>query len=170
MNEIHPPAPVIFDTRDQVVHYPAVHRYHREAFAMEGIEQFVAYLNTKAGPDRFTIVTATPLLARGRSGLTRHYATFLKGEPQLRIRAAIKELPDNVFALVRQGGAWVIPQVAHTISTIASTASVPYNDARQGLWDYLKQQLGDVMDRVTFPPVNAVTDDSDPDDLPDPLA
>jgi hypothetical protein len=166
----HPPAPVIFDTRDQVVHYPSLRNQYREAFQMEGIEQFVAYLNAKAGAERFIIVPATPVLATGRSGLTRHYATFIKGEPQLRLRAAIKNTHDDRFTLTRRQGAWMIPNLTQIIQAIAEQASVSFNDARQGVWDFLKAQLGDVMDRVIFPPVNAVTDDSDPDDLPDPLA
>lgn len=62
----------------------------------------------------------------------------------------------------------MIPELTRTIESIASRASVPFNDARQALWDYLKQQLGEVMDRVTFPPVNAITTD-DTGGLPDPL-
>jgi hypothetical protein len=67
----------------------------------------------------------------------------------------------NPVAMVQRGDAWEVPQATQTIAAIAQTANVPFNEARTAFLDYLPTHLGDVMDRVVFPPEDAVRSDHD---------
>src|SRR5206468_3574167 len=81
-------------------------------------------------------------------------------EPAVRIRAALRHLLADwagygrhaVTVAQRDSGGWEVPGAIEKIKAIATHANVPFNDARQALFDYLKAELGDVMDRVVFPP------------------
>ncbi len=136
---------------------------------VENTEEFVAWLNTKAGRQRFTVVTATPMVRSARGGMNRRYTEYLKGEPAVRIRGALPHLLTDwatynrqpVCLAHRSGGGWEVPGAIEKIKAIASHANVPFNDARQALLDYLKAELGDVMDRVVFPPEDTVRPEHD---------
>src|SRR5689334_5720588 len=99
----------IHDTDTAVVHVPDVYSYSDAG--LENLDQFVARLNTRAGRDRFTVVTATPIRKSARGGMTRLHTEYLKGEPEVRIRAALNRLlrtwtgrlPHNPACLLRQG-------------------------------------------------------------------
>jgi hypothetical protein len=162
----------IYDTVDGVVHVPDI--YHHGSDGLTNTEEFVAWLNSrsKTDPDapRFAVVTATHLSRTARGGMARHYATYLKGEPAVRVRDAMRQLlgdytrlglRGNPVALVQHEGAWEVPQAAQTIAAIAQAANVPFNDARAAFLAYLRAQLGDVMDRAVFPPENAVRPERD---------
>jgi hypothetical protein len=166
-----PRIPAIYDTVDGVVHVPDA--YTQGPDGLTNTDEFVAWLNTrsKAAPDapRFVVLPATAIVRSARGGMARHNATYLKGEPQVRIREAMGELirncgrrsNGNPVAPVQREGAWEVPQASQTIASIAQTANVPFNDARTAFLDYPRAQLGDVMDRVVFPPENAVRPDRD---------
>jgi hypothetical protein len=79
----------IHDTDDNVVHVPDTATYHA---GVENIDEFVAWLNTKAGKARFNVVTATPMVRSARGGMNRRYTEYLKGEPAVRIRGALRHL------------------------------------------------------------------------------
>jgi len=165
-----PTVQAIHDTDTAVVHVPDVFTYTDAG--LENLEQFVGWLNTRAGRDRFTVVTATPIRKSARGGMTRLHTEYLKGEPEVRIRAALHRLlrtwtgrlKTNPASLVRRGGSWTVPDAAEAIRLIAHDANVPFNDARRAFLDLLTAELGPVMDRVVFPPEDAVrplADDTD---------
>jgi hypothetical protein len=164
--------PAIFDTVEGVVHVPDF--YNLGTDGLTNTDELFAWLNNRSKADphapRFAVVTATPIRRSARGGMARHYATYLNGEPQVRIRDAMGELicncgrrsgHGNPVALVQREGAWEVPQATNTIAGIAQTANVPFNDARTAFLDYLRTQLGDVMERVVFPPEDAVRSDRD---------
>ncbi len=160
----------IHDTDDNVVHVPDPATF--QGGGVENIDEFVAWLNTKAGKARFAVLTATPMIRSARGGMNRRYTEYLNGEPAVRIRAALRHLLADwsgygrhaVALAQRDGGGWEVPGAIEKIKTIAAHANVPFNDARQALFDYLKAELGEVMDRVVFPPKNAVRPEHDSTD------
>ena len=160
----------IHDTDDNVVHVPDPATF--QGGGVENIDEFVAWLNTKAGKARFAVLTATPMIRSARGGMNRRYTEYLNGEPAVRIRAALRHLLADwsgygrhaVAVAQRDGGGWEVPGAIEKIKAIAAHANVPFNDARQALFDYLKAELGDVMDRVVFPPQDAVRPEHDSTD------
>lgn len=161
----------IYDTAEGVVHVPDIRSYTEAG--LENIDEFVAWLNTKAKQQRFTVITATPMTRTARGGMTRRYADYLKGQPEVRTRAALHRLVEEAaryhgtrspISLVRQGGGWEVLRAIDSIRTIADEANVPFNDARAAFLAFLRRELGEVMDRVTFPPDDAVRPDVDSGD------
>jgi hypothetical protein len=164
----------VFDTREGVVHVPERSDY---PYGVENLTDFVAWLNDKAKTDRFLPVTATAMRRRGRAGMTRRYAEFLKGAPDVRIRDALQHVlrlssQSHRGVRVERGpdGDWRIPDAVNGISAIAEEAKVSFADAHAAFLALLRHELGDVMDRVTFPPATAVTpaspEQSDDDPYP----
>jgi hypothetical protein len=161
----------IYDTSEGVVHVPDIQSYNQAG--IENIDEFVAWLNTKAKQQRFTVITATSMSRTARGGMTRRYADYLYGQPEVRIRAALNRLVEDAaryhgtrspISLVRQGGGWEVLRAIDSIRTIADEANVPFNDARVALLAFLRRELGEVRDRVTFPPDDAVRPDVDSHD------
>jgi hypothetical protein len=70
----------------------------------------------------------------------------------------------NPVAPVQRAGAWEAPEASSTITEIARAAQVSFNDARNAFLAYLRAQLGDVTDRVVFPPEHAVQPEHGKDD------
>jgi hypothetical protein len=160
----------IYDTREQVVHVPSMlfdgRSYPRPAplREVENIDDFVAWLNAKAKTERFTVVTATPVAGTARGGIGWRYAEYLKGQPEVRIRAALKKIMEHQrVGLICRAGGWEVNEATMAIRTIAEDANVSFNEARSAYLVFLRAELGDVVDRITFPPENAArtTDDGD---------
>ena len=158
----------IYDTAEGVVHVPDIRSYTQAG--LENVDEFVAWLNAKAEQQRFTVITATPMTRTARGGMTRRYTGYLKGQPEVRIRAALNRLVEDAaryhgtrspISLVRQGGGWEVLRAIDSIRTIADEANVAFNDARAALLAFLRRELGEVMDQVTFPPDDAVRPDVD---------
>lgn len=166
----------IYDSREQVVHVPSMlfanSSYPRVAplRALENIDDFVAWLNAKAKTERFTVVTATPLAGTARGGIGWRYVEYLKGQPEARIRAAIKAvMKHDRIGLVCRDGVWEVKEATMAIRTIAEDAKVSFNDARTAYLAFLRAELGDIVDRMTFPPENAARTTDEDGDAPYPV-
>jgi len=162
----------IYDTQEGVVHIPELTRY--QWVGLENTEEFVAWLNAKANKPRFTVVTATPIVTSAKGGMAARYHQYLNGEPAVRIRAALNRIiaqhsmyHQPRLALIYHGGCWTVPEATVTIASIAEAARVPFDDARQALLDYLRGELGDVMDRVVFPLAHTAASETGPTDTGD---
>lgn len=161
--------PAIHDTETGLVHVPDPYAFPA---GLDNLDEFVAWLNTKAeSPGRYTVVAATGMARRARAGLSRQYTEYLKGEPAVRLRAALRRvLTDRahhrdgapVSLVHNAAGGWDLPHATHTIRAIAAEADVDFNAARAVLLAHLTAELGAVMDRVAFPPEDAVRPDDDP--------
>jgi hypothetical protein len=164
-----PTALAIHDTRTGVVHLPERDPYaHRDATMrpIENLDEFVAWLNAKAKTERFAVITVTQISRTARGGLGRQFTEYLKGHPDVRVRAAVNHLvtdysnqpgASNSLRLARsRDGSWTVPHAVELIRAIAKDANVPFNDARIALLNHLRAELGDVIDRVVFPPEDAV--------------
>lgn len=157
----------IYDTVERVVHVPDAYTFTQAG--IENVDEFVAWLNTKAKAQRFAVITATPLTRTARGGMNRKYTEYLKGQPDVRVRAALNRLladsarhgASHPVSLVRRGGGWEVPRAIESIRTIAKEANVAFNDARAAFLTFLRHELGDIMDRVTFPPQDAVRPETD---------
>jgi hypothetical protein len=166
----------IYDNREQVVHVPSM-LFANSAYpritplrAIENIDDFVAWLNAKAKTERFTVVTATPLAGTARGGIGWRYAEYLKGKPEARIRAAIKEvMTHDRVGVVCRAGVWEVNEATMAIRTIAEDAKVSFNEARTAYLAFLRAELGDIVDRMTFPPENAARTLDEADDAPYPV-
>lgn len=62
--DIPPDLRVIFDAQNNVVHFPVESSQWAEPLRLDGIGEFAAYLNTKAGTPRFTVITAAFLVVK----------------------------------------------------------------------------------------------------------
>ena len=152
----------IYDSQEQVVHVPSMlidgQGYPTRAplREFENITDFVAQLNAKAKTERFRVVTATPVAGTARGGMGWRYAEYLKGKPEARIRAALKKNMERLrVGLICRGGGWEVNDATSVIHAIAEDAGVSFNEARAAYLAFLRAELGDVVNRMTFPPENA---------------
>lgn len=166
----------IYDSRDQVVHVPSM-LFDERAYPrlkplreLENVDDFVAWLNAKAKTERFMVVTATPLAGTARGGIGWRYAEYLKGQPEARIRAAMKAvMKHDRVGLVCRDGVWEVKEATMAIRTIAEDAKVSFNEARTAYLAFLRAELGDIVDRMTFPPENAARTTDENGDAPYPV-
>jgi hypothetical protein len=165
----------VFDTKEQIAYTnialdPEGARRRRGGYETSsdlnivGHLDFVAWLNSKEGEERFIackVVSAHQI--QPSSGINKLYAKFLDERQDLRLASAIQDTRERFgFSLTQARNAdqkyWRFTGDALTyVASVSAIAKVSPIEARNALYEDLKKDLGEFVDKLDFPTVEQVT-------------